>query len=103
MRIQCALNSICFGCASDAHHNKLHVKAPLVVVLLDALTGTAKRLDLDSFVFLSNLTVEGRNGFLLQEEKMGSQENIREFAASTSCQVGIRLLKTTSFLHISFL
>ena len=37
----------------------------LVVVLLDALTGTAKRLDLDSFVFLSNLTVEGRNGFLL--------------------------------------
>ena len=30
MHIQCAFNSICFGCASEAHHNELHVKAPLV-------------------------------------------------------------------------
>ena len=39
-------------------------KAASVVVLLDALTGTAKRLNLDSFVLLSNLTVEGEKWIL---------------------------------------
>ena len=28
MRIQCAFNSIRFGCALNAHHNELHMKAP---------------------------------------------------------------------------
>ena len=40
-------------------------KAAPVVVLLDALTCAAKRLNLDSFVLLSNLTVEGEKWVLV--------------------------------------
>ena len=34
MRIQCAFNLIHFGCASNVHHNELHVKAPLASFVL---------------------------------------------------------------------
>ena len=54
-------------------------KATSVVVLLDALTSTAKRLNLDSFIFLSNLTVEGGEIDSCCEKKRLGAYNLKAF------------------------